>query len=94
MRRAKVPRKEKPKQARWVPVRADDCRVPKYLVNGVAAGFERALAENLAMRAHPDQCEYAVVEVGVFRWARAKGEPISAARAVTCYVPDDDGGEQ
>lgn len=72
---------EKVEQPRWVVVEADDCRVPKYLVNGSPAGFERQLAESLAQRAHPDQREYTVVEVEVFAWARAQGEPVSAAKA-------------
>ncbi len=80
---------EKREEARWIPVAADDCRVPKYLVNGNPAGFERQLADNLAKRAHPEQREYTVVEVEVFVWARAQGEPISAAKAVSSYEPQD-----
>lgn len=76
---------EKRDEPRWVVVEAHDCRVPKYLVNGNPAGFELELAESLARRAHPDQREYTVVEVGVFVWARAQGEPVTAAKAVTCY---------
>ena len=87
MKRPKIPRKEKPTSARWVVVEANDCRVPKYLVNGTPAGFEKPLAENLARRAHPDQREYTVVDVDVFVWARAQGEPISAAKAAVSYEP-------
>jgi hypothetical protein len=58
-------------------------------VNGSPGGFERQLAENLAKRAHPNQREYAVVEVEVFVWARAQGEPISAAKAVSSYEPEE-----
>jgi hypothetical protein len=77
-------------EARWVVVEAADCRVPKYLVNGNPAGFERELADSLAKRAHPDQREYTVVDVEVFAWARALGEPVSAARAVAEFVPEDE----
>jgi hypothetical protein len=81
---------ERPSEARWVVVEANDCRVPKYLVNGSPAGFERQLAENLAKRAHANQREYTVVEVEVFVWARAQGEPISAAMAVSSYEPEEE----
>lgn len=76
---------ERPSEARWVVVEVNDCRVPKYLVNGSPGGFERQLAENLAKRAHPDQREYTVVEVDVFAWARAQGEPITVDAAVRNY---------
>lgn len=79
---------EKRDDPRWVVVEAHDCRVPKYLVNGSPAGFERELAENLARRAHPDQREYTVVEVGVFAWARAQGEPVSVQRAMREYAAE------
>ncbi len=87
-RKAKDDRKA---EARWVVVEADDCRVPKYLVNGRPAGFERQLADSLAERAHPSQRKYTVVAVDVFVWARAQGEPITAARAAAEFVAQEDG---
>lgn len=95
MKRPKLKRKDKPSEGapRWVVVEANDCRVPKYLVNGQAAGFEKALALTLAARAHPGQTEYTVVEVDVFRWARALGEPISAQKALQDFVPKGEGEE-
>lgn len=91
MKRLKIKREEKPEQPKWVVVEAADCRVPKYLIGGKPAGFEKPLALTLAARAHPGQPEYTVVEVDVFRWARALGEPVSAQRAVTEFVPQGEG---
>lgn len=70
----------------WVVCEQDDCRRPKYLINGVPAGFEREQAERLAMRATPSQIAYDLIPVEVFTWARAAGEPMSAQRAVELFA--------
>lgn len=87
MRRGKKPpRQERGPQPMWVVCEEQDCRRPKYLVNGQPAGFEREQAERLAMRANVNQVAYAIVPVEVFAWARAAGEPMSAQRAVDLFA--------
>ena len=84
--RNKKPREEREPQPMWVVCELENCRRPKYLVNGVPAGFEREQAERLAMRATPNQVAYDIVPVEVFTGARAAGEPMSSQEAVKQFA--------
>lgn len=86
MRLRKKPREDREPQPMFVVCEQDDCRRPKYLVNGVPAGFEREQAERLAMRATPNQVAYDIVPVEVFTWARAAGEPMSSTQAIKQFA--------
>lgn len=86
MLRKRKPREDKEPQPMWVVCEQQDCRRPKYLVNGVAAGFEREQAERLAMRATPSQVTYDIIPVEVFTWARAAGKPLSSQEAVKQFA--------
>lgn len=86
MLRKNKQREERAPQPMWVVCEQGDCRRPKYLVNGVPAGFEREQAERLAMRATVKQVAYDIVPVEVFAWARAGGQPISSQEAVKQFA--------
>jgi len=81
-------------EQRFMVVRSDDCRVPKYLHAEGGKGFEEALALQLA-KPVPAQANagvlYSVVPLHVFQEAREAGEPISAAAAITKFpAPSED----
>ena len=75
-------------EQRFMVVRSDDCRVPKYLHKEGGRGFEETLAIQLAEPV-PAQMNagvlYDVVPLHVFHAARDAGEPISAAAALTKF---------
>lgn len=79
---------EAQEEQRFMVVRADDCRIPKYLHKEGGRGFEESLALQLAEPV-PAQASagvlYEVVPLHVFQGARDAGEPISAAKARTMF---------
>ncbi len=78
-------KKDKPTETRYTVVLREDCRRGKYLWAEHAEGFDRAHAEQLAEPVHGQRDRYTVVPLEVHRWARAKGEPMSADKALSHY---------
>ena len=92
MKKKKVARKEKPAEVRFTIVRDDDVRIPKYLHNDSHDGFSEWHARQLASEVPGQQFRYAAVPVHVFEQARAAGEPVSAATAVTRFQLEEPEG--
>lgn len=70
---------------RYSVVLREDVRQGKYLWAEHADGFDKAHAEQLAEPVHGQRDRYTVVPIEVQRWARAKGEPIGADKALAHY---------
>lgn len=84
MRKRKVERKDKAVREKYVPVRADNALIGKYLPVSDAEGFDQAHAEALCAPVAGDM-GFVPIPVAVRRWVVENGVEGTAAEAQVGY---------